>query len=52
MEENLNIIENLNQVIKVKNDLDSLLKEYGVVGGPIFSEYPDKFRALLESLTN
>lgn len=40
------LIENVNDIVLIKEDLDALLNEYGVDGGEQFDTYPEKFREL------
>ena len=40
------LIENVNDIVLIKEELDALLNEYGVDGGEQFDTYPEKFREL------
>ncbi len=47
---NNTLIENLNAMMEVKKDLNQVLRNNGVDGGPVFDTYPDKFRELFRIL--
>jgi len=44
------ITEDINKVIQIKNDLNSILLENGLDGGRVFEDYPEKFRELFRIL--
>lgn len=44
------ITENINKILEVKQDLNSVLLENGIEGGAVLEEYPDKFRELFRVL--
>lgn len=44
------ITEDINKIIRIKNDLNEVLRENGIEGGPIFEDYPDKFRQVFRIL--
>lgn len=44
------VTKDINEITKIKNDLNALLRENGIEGGPVFSTYPDKFRSLFRVL--
>lgn len=44
------ITEDINKIIRIKNDLNEVLRENGIEGGLVFEDYPDKFRQLFRIL--
>ena len=40
------LIESINKITKIKSDLNEVLRENGLEGGDVFTDYPDKFREL------
>jgi hypothetical protein len=46
------ILENVNEIIKIKNELKNILIAVGVEVGDDFSTYPDLFRMALIQIQN
>lgn len=46
------IIESINKITEIKQDLNDILRENGLEGGDVFSDYPDKFRELFRVITS
>lgn len=46
------IIQNINTLMTVKSQLNTILGRYGIDGGDDFSSYPEKFEELIQSLSN